>query len=564
MRPLLLCLALLLLPASGASAAVLDTWGPAGNGEGQIGAQAQGVAVAPDGSVLVADRKAGRIRRFAPDGTPAGSFVPLATAPTAVAAASDGSVVVGGTGGLWRHDPDGTVRGRIAAIAISDVRGLAIDPRGGLVVTDALHGRVTRVAADGSVTTLATGLREPTGVAVAPDGTIYVSESGVDRVRHLATDGAVLSSLAVSDPDGVAVTPDGVVHVASTPTHRVLSFTAAGAPAGTEAGFNRPRGVAADCRGGVWVLDNSNVRVQRVGPAGTPPPPCPAPPAPPAPAAPVEPPKVAVLGARAESLKPVLGVSAIAQRVSGKVLAGGKVLVGPSLIPIGTKLDTTAGRVRLTFATHPSDFAERGRTQTGEFYDGAFTIHQAKSATLVELRLTEVATGCGAKARKSATKRARLWGSAKGKFRTTGRHGTAAVRGTVWLTEERCGGTRVRVREGVVRVRENDSGRDVDVAAGEEFVARPACLSKRVFTINLQVPVGTRLSRVEVKLGGKPVPVTVDRRTGRPTARIDLRGRRKGSAVVRITVVTASGERLRGTRTYRTCSESQPGGNPPL
>jgi hypothetical protein len=523
------------------------------------------VAVAADGTVLIADGKAGRIRRFAPDGTPAGSFPTVALQPTAVAAAPNGSVLVGGAGGVWRHGADGSLLGKVASIAITDARAVALDPSGGFVVADAVHGRLLRVAADTSVTTVATGLREPAGVAVAPDGTLYVSEAAVHRVRHLGADGSELGAVHVRDPDGVAVTADGTVHVASTRTHRLVTFTAAGVPAGVQTGFNSPRAVAADCRGAVWVLDNSNVRVQRVGAAGTPVPPCP----PPAPAArpepPPEKPQVAVLGARAESPpRPVLGVSAVAERVSGTVKIAGKVLGRVQLVRVGTAIDTTAGRVRLTFATHPSDFGSRGRTQTGEFYDGVFTIHQSTRATLVEIRLTGVAGGCAARARSSVKRRARVWGDAKGKFRTTGRHGTAAVRGTKWLTEETCSGTRVRVGHGTVLVHENDSGKDVTLTDGEEFTARPECVSKRVFRINVQVPVGTQLSTVDVRLAGRRVPVRIDRRTGRPAARIDLRGRPKGRIVVRITVVTRSGLRLKGTRTYLTCSEGRTGGNPPL
>jgi hypothetical protein len=38
-----------------------------------------------------------------------------------------------------------------------------------------------------------------------------------------------------------------------------------------------------------------------------------------------------------------------------------------------------------------------------------------------------------------------LWGSAHGDYTTKGRYGSAAVSGTVWLTQDRCDGTFVRV-----------------------------------------------------------------------------------------------------------------------
>ena len=41
-----------------------------------------------------------------------------------------------------------------------------------------------------------------------------------------------------------------------------------------------------------------------------------------------------------------------------------------------------------------------------------------------------------------------LWGDGKGDFQTRGRGAAATVRGTIWLTEDRCDGTLVRVRRG--------------------------------------------------------------------------------------------------------------------
>ena len=42
----------------------------------------------------------------------------------------------------------------------------------------------------------------------------------------------------------------------------------------------------------------------------------------------------------------------------------------------------------------------------------------------------------------------RLWGDGKGRFRTRGRHGAATVRGTKWLTEDRCDSTKITVQRG--------------------------------------------------------------------------------------------------------------------
>jgi hypothetical protein len=66
----------------------------------------------------------------------------------------------------------------------------------------------------------------------------------------------------------------------------------------------------------------------------------------------------------------------------------------------------------------------------------------------------------------------RLWGNARGRFSTRGRFATAAVRGTVWLTEDRCDGTLIRVRTGRVVVRDLVLRRNVTVRAGRSYLAR--------------------------------------------------------------------------------------------
>jgi hypothetical protein len=121
-------------------------------------------------------------------------------------------------------------------------------------------------------------------------------------------------------------------------------------------------------------------------------------------------------------------------------------------LPLGTTVDTTSGRVRLTSAadTH-------GLTQAGIFHSGLFRTGQTteRSVGLTVLTLAgPLPTACGgrAAAAKKRKRKRRLWGDAKGAFRTTGRYGAATVLGTKWLVEDSCAGTRVRVAEGTVRV----------------------------------------------------------------------------------------------------------------
>jgi hypothetical protein len=63
----------------------------------------------------------------------------------------------------------------------------------------------------------------------------------------------------------------------------------------------------------------------------------------------------------------------------------------------------------------------------------------------------------------SAAKKAkgrRLWASDRnGRFRTHGRDSVATVRGTEWITEDTCEGTRTTVVKGAVSVRDRHTGR---------------------------------------------------------------------------------------------------------
>jgi ferric-dicitrate binding protein FerR (iron transport regulator) len=60
----------------------------------------------------------------------------------------------------------------------------------------------------------------------------------------------------------------------------------------------------------------------------------------------------------------------------------------------------------------------------------------------------------------------------KGRFRTRGRHAAATVRGTTWLTEDRCGGTLVAVRHGLVAVRDFTRRKTFMVPGGHKHVSR--------------------------------------------------------------------------------------------
>jgi hypothetical protein len=164
-------------------------------------------------------------------------------------------------------------------------------------------------------------------------------------------------------------------------------------------------------------------------------------------------------------------------------------LQGSETVPIGATIDATAGAIELTVAADTAS----GKTYSGTFSEGVFKLGQLREegrrarrrkragrplALTTELVLKGGTPACAAGARATAAyggkrrKVRRLWGDAEGRFRTRGRYAAATVRGTVWLTKDRCDGTLVRVEEGNVAVEDFTRDRTVTVRAGESFVAR--------------------------------------------------------------------------------------------
>src|SRR5262249_61978640 len=98
---------------------------------------------------------------------------------------------------------------------------------------------------------------------------------------------------------------------------------------------------------------------------------------------------------------------------------------------------------------------------------------------IVELRLAKGNFAvCPKRKTKSAFQAAattvrQLWGDGTGQFRTRGRYATATVRGTRWLTADRCDGTFTRVARGVIQVSDLPRRRQVTVRAGGTYLARP-------------------------------------------------------------------------------------------
>ena len=193
---------------------------------------------------------------------------------------------------------------------------------------------------------------------------------------------------------------------------------------------------------------------------------------------------------------PVLGHSVVVEPISGVILvtppepgspprqkqdvpaAPAVPLSAETNIPVGSVVDTRFGTVELTVAVDRADATESGR-----FYSGPFQVFQddvVGTGADLELRGGKSFAGCppGQKGPgvASASKRRkvvrRLWAEARGRFRTKGRFAAATVRGTRWMTADRCDGTLVSVREGAVTVADLLRGGSTIVRAGQSRLVR--------------------------------------------------------------------------------------------
>jgi hypothetical protein len=175
-------------------------------------------------------------------------------------------------------------------LVISDENNHRIDvfTTGGAFVR--AYGREVNASDNSGICTVATGCRagetdgsagsllNPSPVSVDPAGNVYVGDTGYERVAEFNSAGSFVRAFGA-----------GVVNGAEAFQICTLeSGCMAGREATSSGSTPHPYGVAADCRGAVFVTEETGgfARVERFGEPGTPIPPCPPASAPPA-AAPI-------------------------------------------------------------------------------------------------------------------------------------------------------------------------------------------------------------------------------------------------------------------------------------
>lgn len=227
------------------------------------------------------------------------------------------TTVAGGT--YAAYDGDG---GPATSAHINEPTGMAVTSDGTFYFSDSLNNRIRKVAADGTISTVAgngsnglTGdggpalsatLDTPQAVALDAAGNLYIADTYNHAIRKVDTDGNI-STIAgtgspgfsgdggpatkaqLYNPQGVAVGPDGLIYVADTFNARIRVISKNGTIStiagngyfgyggdgglATDTALLFPRGIAIDPSGNIFFADTQNFRIRELTPVPTPTPP---------------------------------------------------------------------------------------------------------------------------------------------------------------------------------------------------------------------------------------------------------------------------------------------------
>ena len=280
-------------------------FGQVGTGEAQF-TNAHDIAVAPNGTLYIADSGNNRIEHLSETGlflgawgekadvsqgsAPGGTF----NEPWGVAVGPDGSVYVADTWNyrIQKFKADGTFvtmwgtagQGETST-AFWGPRGIAVDQKGNVYVTDTGNKRVVEFDSDGNFITQfgSYGMEdgqfdEPVGITVDKSGSVYVVDTWNKRIQvfspNASGDGFTFShswdvdawdSQSTENKPFIAVDDSGNVYVTDPSGFRVIEFTNSGEvvrvwggySSGID-GFGNPVGLALDGKDHLWVMDSVN------------------------------------------------------------------------------------------------------------------------------------------------------------------------------------------------------------------------------------------------------------------------------------------------------------------
>jgi len=231
------------------------------------------------------------------------------------AAAGQGVISTVAGDGQPRLAGDG---GRAADASLNAPAGLVVDSSGNLYISDSGNACIRRVAADGTITTIAGNGRAgfsgdggpataaqlafPTGLAIDPAGNLYVADTDNQRIRMIAPDGTITTVAGTGDqgysgdggpataaelisPFSVVVDAAGNLYIADfgnsvvrkvTPNGIISTVAGVGQPGysgdggpASEAALMAPYGLAVTAKGDLLVADFGAHAIRAISPAGT-------------------------------------------------------------------------------------------------------------------------------------------------------------------------------------------------------------------------------------------------------------------------------------------------------
>ena len=245
-----------------ANGVLLNIWGEYGSADEGPASQGLfnepwGISISPEGEVFIADTWNHRIQKFSADGeflASWGRFGQRETpdafwGPRDVAVDQDGHVYVSDTGNK--------------RIVVFDTEGVFITEFGEVGFGDGQFD-------------------EPSGLALDQDGNLYVADTWNQRIQVFSPDSNGIAQYFLNkwDVEGwygqsldnkpyLTVGSDGYIYASDPELSRVIVFTPLGevvAAWGTEgldaSSLYFPTGLSADDRGGIWVSDTKNNRIQ--------------------------------------------------------------------------------------------------------------------------------------------------------------------------------------------------------------------------------------------------------------------------------------------------------------
>ena len=175
-------------------------------------------------------------------------------------------------------DSTGAVTVLQTSVPLGRPEGISADAMGNLYVAAMDANMIVRVSPDGTVTPIATGLDTPVGVTCDAWGNVYAGGiGGTGWVVKIAPGGKV-TNLVIGDPPGiqvhaVAIAPDGALLIAEQTAGRIMRcdpLLQTMLDPYWIRGLNRPKNMAWDALGNLYVIQRGSNTVTKYDPNGQP------------------------------------------------------------------------------------------------------------------------------------------------------------------------------------------------------------------------------------------------------------------------------------------------------